>query len=476
LLSHPLLTAPIGASLLRLAGPTTAVMIAQTLVAIAETFIFGRLGTEALAGFALVFPFVTLMTMMAAGGMGGGVAAAMARAMGGGRIDDARALVLHAFALGGGLALLFTLLAWTVLPTLFPLLGGGGMALGNALSYAHIVFSGALIPWATFFLSALLRGGGDAVTPGRYMLLGSLAQVPLSYVLALGIGDWHGIGMAGPAISSLSTSAASALLQARALWHGRLGFRPTLVGIPLQRRLFWEILRVGLISSISAVTANLTAMLVTGLVGRFGIAALAGYGIGVRLEFMLVPLAFGIGSGLTTLVGVAAGAHDWKRAVRAAWIGSLVSAAMIGTFGWVVALVPEGWARLFSSDPQVVATTVSYITHVAPFYCLFALGMTLSFASQGAGRMTAPFLAGLARLAVATVGGWCAVELLGWGLAGLFTAVAFGMVVFGSLIAGPLLIKPWQPKPWPRRVKLAPLTGASDGPAFDDRDLEPQSR
>src|SRR5215831_279171 len=113
--SHPLLTAPIGSSLLRLAGPTTAVMVAQTLVAIAETFIFGRLGTEALAGFALVFPFMMLMTMMAAGGMGGGVAAAMARAMGGGRVGDARALVVHALALGGGLALLFAFLAWTVL-------------------------------------------------------------------------------------------------------------------------------------------------------------------------------------------------------------------------------------------------------------------------------------------------------------------------------------------------------------------------
>src|SRR5499426_1525411 len=115
-LSHPLLTAPIGVSLWRLAAPNTAVMVAQTFVAIAETFIFGKLGTEALAGFALVFPFMMMMTMMAAGGMGGGVAAAMARAMGGGRIEDARALVLHALVLSIVLALLFTLLAWTVAP------------------------------------------------------------------------------------------------------------------------------------------------------------------------------------------------------------------------------------------------------------------------------------------------------------------------------------------------------------------------
>src|SRR3954464_5814734 len=98
--SHPLLTAPIGPSLWRLAAPTTAVMVVQTFVAIAETYFFGRLGTEALAEFALVFPFMMLMTMMAAGAMGGGVAAATARALGAGKREDARALVLHALVLG----------------------------------------------------------------------------------------------------------------------------------------------------------------------------------------------------------------------------------------------------------------------------------------------------------------------------------------------------------------------------------------
>src|SRR5207248_884087 len=288
----------------------------QTFVAIAETYFFGRLGTEALAGFALVFPFMMLMTMMAAVGMGGGVAAATARALGAGRRDDARALVLHALVLGLALALLFTLLAWTVGPALYRLLGGKGAALANAETYSHVLFSGSIAIWANFFFSALLRGGGDAATPGRYMLILSVLQVPLSGVLALGIGDWPGLGMAGPAASSITTAACSALLQARALWKGKLGFT----------------------------TAP---------------------------------------PGLTTLVGVAAGANDWKRAVRASWIGGLTAFGMIGLFGWIVALVPEGWSRLFTSDPQVIAATVGYITHVAPFYCLFGLGMTLSLPGRG---------------------------------------------------------------------------------------------
>jgi Na+-driven multidrug efflux pump len=186
---------------------------------------------------------------------------------------------------------------------------------------------------------------------------------------------------------------------------------------------------------------------------------------------MLVPLAFGIGSGLTTLVGVAVGANPWQRAVRATWTGGLISFFLIGTFGWIVAVVPEGWARLFTDDPQVVAATVGYITHVAPFYCLFAMGMTINFACQGAGRMTTPLVAGVARLILATGGGWLASERLGLGLDGVFAAIAGAMLIYGLLIAVPLLVKPWGPK----RVRLAP-TGASDGPSLNDRHLEPQPR
>ncbi|HEY4168118.1 MAG TPA: MATE family efflux transporter [Reyranella sp.] len=162
--------------------------------------------------------------------------------------------------------------------------------------------------------------------------------------------------------------------------------------------------------------------------------------------------------------------------MRVAWTGGLAAFGLIGAIGWIVALVPEEWSRLSTNDPKVIATTVGYITHVAPFYCLFGLAMTLSAASQGAGRMTAPFCAGVARMIVAVGGGWFAVQRLGAGLDGVFVAIAIGIILYGAMIAVPLLVKPWGPK----RVRLAPLTGASDGPppvpTVDDRHLEPKPR
>jgi Na+-driven multidrug efflux pump len=248
------------------------------------------------------------------------------------------------------------------------------------------------------------------------------------------------------ALASMITTSANVVLLGRVLWRGGLGFVPTFGGVRLQRRLFAEILRVGLLSSLTTLMSNTTAMLMSGLVGGFGVAALAGYGIGVRLEAMATPIAFGIGIGLTTLVGAAVGAGAWQRAVRAAWLGGLLSFGSIGLLGWTVALVPEAWARLFATDAAVVHAAVAYITRVAPFYCLFGLGLTLYFASQGTGRMVVPVFAGGVRMAATVVGGWFAVETLDLGLEGVFAAIAVGMAVYGGLMAGVLLLAPWRPR------------------------------
>jgi putative MATE family efflux protein len=442
-MSHPLLTAPIGASLFRLAGPTTGYMLVQILVAIADVYFVSRLGTDALAGVALIIPFSTLMANIANGAMGGGVAASMARALGAGRIEDARAIVVHALVLAAAFGMVFAALDWFAAASLFSLLGGSGAALGQALGFSHIWFTGAVAIWTSAFLAALLRGGGDSATPSLYGLVGSVAYVPLAGVLTLGVAGWPGLGLAGSAIASLVTSTATALALARAVWGGRLGFIPSITNVRLRADIFREILSVGALGSLTTVTASLTAVLVTGLVGRFGVAALAGYGIGARLESMVSPVAFGIGSGLTTLVGVAAGAGLWRRAVKAAWIGGLTSFFTIGLIGWTVALLPDAWARLFASDSAVIGASVSYITRVAPFYCVFGLGITLHFASQGAGRMTVPVTAGI-RMTVATLGGWIIVEHTELGIHGVFGAIATSMVVYGCIIAGVLLIAPWK--------------------------------
>src|ERR1700721_2869905 len=127
---------PILRTLLWLAWPNIIALSAGTCVVIAETSYIGRLGVEALAAMALVFPFVILTMTMSGGAMGGGVASSIARALGAGDVDRASALAAHAMLIGICFGLTFTLGMLIFGPPLLALLGGRGNVLANAIGYA----------------------------------------------------------------------------------------------------------------------------------------------------------------------------------------------------------------------------------------------------------------------------------------------------------------------------------------------------
>src|SRR3954465_8912791 len=151
-----LLTGPVLRTLLRLALPTMSVLVAQTAVNVAEAYYVGFLGTDALAGAALVFPIFMLMTMMSNGGIGSGVSSAVARAIGAGRNADAHAIVFHAIVLAVIAGGLFTLATALLGPTLYQALGGRGGALDAALRYSNYLFAGAIPVWIVNLQAAAL--------------------------------------------------------------------------------------------------------------------------------------------------------------------------------------------------------------------------------------------------------------------------------------------------------------------------------
>lgn len=428
----PLLTAPIVPTLARLATPGIALALFQIAVSVADTHYVGRLGTESLAGLALVFPMLMLLQMTSAGAMGGGVSSAVARALGAGNRDAARRLVAHALliALGGGLA--FTLLLLGCGRELYGLLGGRGAALEQALAYSQVVFAGAVLVWIANTLASLLRGSGNTLAPALAFAGTALVQIPLSGALTLGWGPFPRLGIAGAATAYVIAFGVASLAMAILVWRSAL--RPQRAHLRLEARRFREILRVGALSSISALQTVLTAVILTGFVARFGTAALAGYGVGVRLELLQVPIVFAIGQALVVMVGTNMGAGQAGRAKKIAWIGTAAAALVCMAIGWTVAVYPPLWIHLFSKDPAVIDIGSLYMRTVAPFYPLFGAGMTLYFASQGAGQMLKPVLAGTARLVLVVAAGALVMQL-GGPLAALFAVIALGLTVLGGLTA-----------------------------------------
>ena len=445
-----LLEAPIAPTLLRLGAPNVLVMLAQAGVGLMETYFVGKLGTDALAGMALVFPAVMLMQMTSAGAMGGGIASAIARALGARRRDDADALVLHALLIAAVFALAFMVTVVAGGRWLYTRMGGSGGALDAAMVYSNWVFGGALLVWLFNTLSAVIRGAGNMALPAYVTVAGAVLLLPLSPLLIFGWGPLPGLGIAGGAIALLLYYLASSAVLAAYLWSSRSLLRPSLRGLQLRWALFADILRVGLVGTVSTVATNLAIGITTALVGAYGTAAIAGYGTASRLEYLLVPLVFGLGAPLVAMVGTCIGAGQRDRALRATWIGAAIAFAMTEAIGLWAAAYPAAWLSLFNTEPAMIEAGSHYLRIVGPWYGFFGLGLVLYFASQGAGRLLWPVLGNIARLVVAVAGGWLALHG-GYAIAGVFAAQAAAMVVYGIANAWTIAGGAWfGPVGWPR--------------------------
>jgi len=442
--TRQLLEGAVVPTLLRLAAPNVLVMLLQALVSTLDGVFVGWLGGAALAGVSLVFPLIMLMQTMSAGGMGGGVASAVARALGAGRRDEADALVLHALLIALGMAALFTTGALWGGPVLYRAMGGRGETLTSALAYSNVIFGGAAAYWLFNTLGSLVRGTGNMVLPASAMTASALVYLGLSPALIMGWGPFPSLGVAGAAAASLVSFTLGSLMLLAYLASGRSLVRLSLRRHQLKPALFWDILRVGAPGSLNTVMTNLAIVIVTALVGPFGATALAGYGMGARLEYLQIPIVFGLGSALVTMVGTNVGAGRLARAERVAWVGAGLAGVITGSIGLFAALFPHVWIGLFSADPDILAVGATYLMIVGPAYGFFGIGLALYFASQGAGRLAWPLLAGLARLLIAAIGGWLAVHWLGGGLPVVFVAMALALVVFGTTVSLAVMLGAWR--------------------------------
>jgi putative MATE family efflux protein len=439
-----LIEAPIGPTLVRLAAPNVLVMLVQASVGLIETWFVASLGTDALAGMALVFPLLMLVQMISAGAMGGGILSAVARALGAGRRAEADLLVWHAVAIALGLGVATTALALAFGPALYAAMGGRGASLEAARTYGGVVFAGALLVWLFNSLAAVIRATGNMALPALVTCVGAVLLVPLSPALIFGWGPLPRLGIAGGGVAVLLYYAGGAAVLAAYLWSGRGVLAPAARPPRLSAGPLREILRVGLVSSLVSTTTNVTVAAATGLVGVAGPAAVAGYGTGARLEYLLVPLVFGLGGPLAAMVGTAMGAGDRARALRVAWTGAAIAGLATEAIGLAAALAPEVWLRPFGDDPAMIATGARYLVLVGPFYGFFGAGLALYFASQGAGRVGWPLAAGLARLAVAVGGGLLGQRLAG--LDGVFLALGLGLAAMGLGNAAAVALGGWAPR------------------------------
>ena len=428
-----LLEGPPFGTLLRLAAPNVLNLLAIGGMITFDGLFVGRLGADALAGVSLAFPFVMLIQHTAASGMGGGVSSAIARALGAGKREVADALAFHTFILALALAAAFSSVLLLGAPSIFRWMGGHDDVLSAAFSYCDVAFGGAVSICLLNLLGSAVRGTGNMSLPAA-VIVGSVAtHVLISPLLIFGWGPVPALGPAGAAWGLVVPFGAGSLVLLAYLRSSRalvfLAFR----GVPLRWTLFAEILKVGVPGLINVSITNLSVILLTGIAGRLGTEVAIGYAMGARLEYILIPLAFGIGTAIVAMVGSNWGAKQYDRARRIAWVGAATVGTACASIGLLVALFPGLWMRLFTADAAIAHDGALYLQIVGPIYGLYGLGMGLYFATQGFGSVVWTVTANALRLLVSA---GCALVVARWldlGLIGFGLGVALGFCAYAAL-------------------------------------------
>jgi Na+-driven multidrug efflux pump len=336
-------------------------------------------------------------------------------------------------ALACGIA--FSIVMYLCGPWLYHLLGGRDEALDAALAYSNVLFLAAPLMWLVIILAAVLRGLGVVKLQAVITAVASLALLPLSPALIFGVGPIAGLGMRGAAIAIMCYYALVTAIYIICLTSKRSAIKLRWHGVALSRIDFASILHLGGISSLLAVQSHITALVITGLAGGFGTVVLAGFGAAIRLQHVIEPFIFSLGTATVVMVATCCGAGDVERARKAALSASVAAAIFCGSIGGLAALYPMLWMELFSQDPEVIAAGAVYLRTMGPFYWCFGLGLVLYYYSQGIGRMLWSYAGSLMRLAIVAVAGTVSLYVLHGDAASLYRVVAAAAVISCAVTA-----------------------------------------
>jgi putative MATE family efflux protein len=415
-------------AVLRLAVPTTFVMLLATLTNVLYTYFVSRLGADAIAAVSLVFPIALLAGTAMTGGLGGGAASGIARALGAGHTERAVAVAEHAIALAATIGLCFGLVMLVGGTAVFGLMGGAGPVLTIATGFARIVFGGAVVTFTGAMLDSVLRGEGNVRVPSLWSSVSLALQVVLTPICMFSLG----LGLAGAAVALIGSQAIALVPRARFVFGGGGVIHPA----PWPRRIraapLREILRVGVPASLSTIINYAGLMVLTGVVARIGDTLeqrrshLAAYGLCTRFDFLLMSFAYGFAAAVLTLVGLTTGArrpHLARIYVVRAGVCILV---LLAVPAFVLYEWPGLWMGLFSNDPEIQAVGTTYFHLVGPSYPFVAVSMVLAFAFQGLGRATIPLAWMAIRVVAVLAVSLVCTQTFGLGVGSVFATVAVG--------------------------------------------------
>ena len=387
--AHDYTGGPIGRALLLLAVPMVLETAMESVFALTDIFWVSRLGAEAIAAVGLTESMMTLV-YTAAIGLGIGVSAMVARRIGEKDPTAAATAAVQGIAIGLLVAAGVAVAGISFAPGLLRVMGASPALALHGAGYTRMMLGGSASVLLLFLINAIFRGAGDPAIAMRTLWLGNGINLVLDPCLIFGLGPFPAMGVTGAAVATTIGRGIAVLYQVHRLrqpggrlWIGRSDLR-------LRPAIMRRVLRLSGTGTFQVLVATSSYIALVRILSSFGDAAVAGYTVAIRLAIFAMLPSWGLSNAAATMVGQALGAGKPERARKAVWRAAQVNVAFLGTIGLLFLVCAVPLVHVFTSDPAASPLAISALRTLSAGFGLYALGMVLTGAFNGAGDPWTP--------------------------------------------------------------------------------------
>jgi putative MATE family efflux protein len=319
-------------------------------------------------------------------GVGVGLSSFIARAVGEGDIEKAGRIASNGIVFSIIMSFSLAVLGAVLSKPLFLALGAGPEILDSVLIYSRIIFVGFIFLFFAALCNSIIRGEGDTKTPMKFMLIATVLNIVLDPIFIFGIGPIPRMEVKGAALAMVLSRSVMVILVVRHFLSEKPLVKPVFKNFRFDFSLIKEILRVGIPSTITNMSASIGLMLFMRLVSAYGPLALAAYGIGGRIENIAILPAFGMSGAIVTIVGQNYGARNIDRARQTTQKAVMLIAAFMFGVGIIALCFSKPILLIFTTDPTVIAMGMDFIIFRAPFFAIAGIRMIIGSGFAGAGN------------------------------------------------------------------------------------------
>jgi putative MATE family efflux protein len=434
-------TGAIGPKITSLAWPLVLGNLLQTAYKLADMFWVGRVSGEAVAAVSLMFP-LSWMFVSTAMGITAATIALVSQHVGAGERRKADRVVGQTILLALTVAVVLATGGWLVRHELLATMGAEGRVFTDALAYIEVIFFSLPFTFLFFAFRSALQGAGDTRTAMWLVFVSAGMNVVVDPFLILGWGPFLPMGTRGAAWASLASRAFATVVGVGILLRGGYGVRLHLSDLWPVKKDLNRLVRIGYPATLDGWARSSAAVVMASFVTPFGTAAIAAYGIGLRMMSVTWSVAGAVGQATATGVGQNLGADTPDRASRVTWIATGGTMAFLGAAAVIGVAFPEPLYRIFIDDPAIVTEGKTFMYVIAPVWAFFGGTMVIQGAFRGAGQtgvamglsllsrwvFRVPVALGVAFSATVAVPWTDAMATLGFGIGvvGVWIGFAFG--------------------------------------------------